>query len=104
MTREDEFDAACREAINDCRRMIPPYRATTWLRMIEQHGAVEAAKRLVISADIQSGFKELVERDRSDLTIEFALLNPRWANLFDSELLDAARWRLRQAGVEDLPA
>ena len=55
-----------------------------------------------MSADIQSGFTELVRRNRADLTIESAVANPRWEVLFDSEVRDAAWWRLGQAGsIED---
>jgi len=102
-TTEDDFENACLEAIKECRHMNPRYVPTAWIQMIERHGAVEAARRLVVSSDIQSGFTELVERGRSDLTIEYAVLNPRWTTLFSDDLREAARWRLTQAGVTDLP-
>jgi len=103
MTTEDDFETACLEAIEECRHLNPRYVPTAWIQMIERHGAVEAALRLVVSSEIQSGFTELVKRSRSDLTIEYAVLNPRWTKLFSDDLRDAARWRLRQAGVTDLP-
>jgi len=103
MTTEEDFETACLGAIEECRRMNPRYVPKAWIQMIERHGAVEAARRLVVSSEIQSGFTELVERDRSDLTIEYAVLNPRWNTLFSEDLREAARWRLRQAGVTDIP-
>jgi hypothetical protein len=92
-----EFDVACREAIAASRALR--YNPTAWSAMIEQYGAVDAAKRLLVSGDIQSGFGRLVELGRPDLTLEWAVLHPRWAPLFRDQHREAARWRLRQAGV-----
>ena len=101
MSTEEEFEVACYEAIDECRRLNPPYQPTAWIQMIARHGAVEAARRLVVNSEIQSGFKELVTRNRVDLTIESAILNPRWNRLFSPEVKDAARWRLLQAGASE---
>ena len=103
MSIEDEFEDACRDAIDECRRMTPRYIPSAWIQMIERYGAVEAARRVVVSGDIQSGFKELVGRGRSNLTIEAAVLNPRWESLFDTQIQQAARWRLSQAGIDNEP-
>lgn len=65
--------------------------------MMETHGAVEAAKRLLESGDIQSGFERLVTLGRTDLTVEMAVLNPRWGALFGDSHREAAWWRLVQA-------
>jgi hypothetical protein len=67
--------------------------------MIRQHGAAEAARRLVVSGDIQTGFERLVHAGRPELTIEWAVTDPHWLPLFDPQYRDAARWRLDQAGV-----
>ena len=101
MNIEERFEKACQEAIDECREMDPPYIPTVWTQMIRRHGAVEAARRLVVSADIQSGFTELVERNRADLTIESAVVNPRWNLLFGPDVREAARWRLAQAGFTE---
>lgn len=66
--------------------------------MIEDVGAVEAAKRLLVSGDVQPGFDRLVKEGRLDLTIEAAVLDPKWAPLFEEKHREAARWRLEQAG------
>ena len=91
MTTEEDFETACLGAIEECRRMNPRYIPKAWIRMIERHGAVEAAKRPVVSSEMQSGFKELVNRDRSDLTIEHDVLNPCWTALFSDDWREAAR-------------
>jgi hypothetical protein len=50
--------------------------------MIAKLRAAEAARRLVVSGDIQTGFGRLVEAGRPELTIEWEILNPRWDPLF----------------------
>jgi len=61
-------------------------------------GAVAAARRLLASGDIQSGFERLIRMGRRDLTVEHAVLDEHWAPLFNESHREAARWRLTQAG------
>jgi hypothetical protein len=68
--------------------------------MINRLGAAEAARRLVVSGDIQTGFGRLVQAERPELTIEWEILNQRWDPLFSEQHREAARWRLRQAGIQ----
>jgi hypothetical protein len=49
--------------------------------MIKRCGAAEAARRLVISGDIQTGFEHLIRANRPELTIELAILHSRWEPL-----------------------
>jgi len=65
--------------------------------MMRQMGAVEAARRLLVSGDVQEGFHRLVRMGRIDLTIEFAVLNPKWNSIFDVRYREPAWWRLEQA-------
>lgn len=94
MSLEDDFETECRRAIEECRAF--KYIPTAWIAMIERVGAVEAAKRLVESGELQSGFIRLVREGRLDLTIEMAVLHPRWDSLFDRGVREAAWWRLAQ--------
>jgi 5-methylcytosine-specific restriction protein A len=68
--------------------------------MVRRYGAAAAAKQLLVSGDIQYGFRRLVEEGRPDLTVEWSVLLPRWHSLFSELHRDAARWRLQQAGVD----
>jgi hypothetical protein len=104
MTLADEFEAECWSAVQQCASLSPPYRPTVWIGMIERHGAVDAARRLLVSGDVQSGFERLIRGGRQDLTVEHAVLLPRWAALFTDADRDAARWRLRQAGGDADPS
>ncbi len=92
---EDGFKDACVEAIDECAAF--GYDPTAWKAMINRHGAAEAARRLVVSGSFQDGFKRLLREGRLDLTVEFAILNPKWGRLFDSSHREAAWWRLERA-------
>jgi hypothetical protein len=94
---EDAFAEECRRAVEECRTLSPPYAPTAWIEMMEAHGAVDAAKRLLESSDIQSGFERLVRLGRTDLTVEMAVLHPRWDSLFRELHREAAHWRLTRA-------
>jgi hypothetical protein len=97
---EDEFQMACDAAVNECKVLIPDYNPTGWIGMSRNLGATEAARRLVVKGDIQTGFERLVSAGHPELTIEWAILSPRWEPLFSEQHREAARWRLRQAGIE----
>lgn len=97
---ETAFQAACDAAVDACRTLTPPYRPTTWIAMAAKLGAAEAARRLVVSGDIQTGFERLVQAGRPELTIEWAILDTKWDPLFSEQHREAARWRLRQAHVQ----
>src|SRR5437016_2456479 len=60
--------------------------------MIERLGAVEALSRLMISADLQNGFKAL--RDSNQLDKTFEAIVTRFPALFTSDTIQAAEWRL----------
>jgi hypothetical protein len=94
---EAGFQAACDAAVQACRKLTPPYRPTAWISMASKWGAAEAARRLVITGDIQTGFERLVQAGRPELTIEWAILDPKWRPLFTDQHREAAAWRLRQA-------
>jgi hypothetical protein len=97
---EVEFESVCNAAIDACRHLSQPYHPTAWIGVIAKLRAAAAARRLVVSGDIQTGFGRLVEAGRPELSIEWEILNSRWDPLFSKQHREAARWRLRQAGVE----
>jgi hypothetical protein len=97
MTLASNFQHACERATAECEAL--GYSPTAWKAMMGRWGAVEAAKRLLISGDVQEGFERLVRMGRIDLTLESAVLDPAWDELFgeDPRYREAARWRLQQA-------
>lgn len=68
------------------------YPATRTRQMIEELGEVEALSRLVVTADLQQGFKVLRDRKQLDKTFEAILV--RFPHLFRPEVVEAAQWRL----------
>ncbi len=68
------------------------HAATRTRQMIEQYGEVDALSRLMVSADIQQGFKVL--RDSNQLDSTFESLVVRFRHLFGSDTIQAAQWRL----------
>ena len=97
---EAQFQAACDAAVTECKALTPPYNPTVWISMSRSLGAAEAARQLVIRGEIQTGFERLVNAGRPELTIEWAMLDLTWHPLFSDQHREAARWRLRQAGIE----
>ena len=73
------------------------YNPFIFVQMRERHGTVEAMKKLVVSGEVQSGFRRLKELNMLELSIEAAIL--KFPDEFTSEEQDAARWRLEQAGA-----
>ena len=71
------------------------YHPTAFIAMRQRHGTVPAISRLVVSGDIQSGFKRLRELGLLDWTIEAAVM--KFPAEFNREVWEAAKWRLEQA-------
>ena len=92
---EQEFTLACKRAIAECRTL--GYNPSVWTRTVEEHGGVVTARRLIKSGDMQAGLLRLLSLGRVDLTVEHAVLDERWHDLFTDEERDLARWRLEIA-------
>lgn len=82
----------------EVRRVIELYEnvighttTRTW-PLIENLGEVEALSRLVVSPDLQKGFKALRDRDQLSNTFEAVVLE--FKALFKPEIVEAAKWRL----------
>ena len=60
--------------------------------MIDELGEKETLSRLMISADLQQGFKAL--RDSNQLDSTFEAIVVRFSGLFSPEVVEAAKWRL----------
>ncbi|MCY4547540.1 MAG: hypothetical protein OXC28_04155 [Defluviicoccus sp.] len=71
------------------------YHPTDFIQMRERHGTAGAIRRLVRSAEIQSGLKRLVELGLSEWSVEAAVL--RFPDEFSEQERQATRWRLHLA-------
>lgn len=75
------------------------YNARLFLEMVLARGGLETAKALINSNKPSSGYTNLFERGRLDLTVEAMVLeDPRWQNLFTEVELKKARRRLSDFG------
>jgi hypothetical protein len=74
------------------------YRATYFLRMVEEHGGVEASRRLLSSASPGGGLARLWELKRLDLSVEASVLLPEYQALFTDDERKIARERLSAYG------
>ncbi|WP_229007332.1 hypothetical protein [Methylophilus sp. Leaf408] len=75
------------------------YKATTFKNMHLELGAVETARRLILSPKTPDGYTALWERGRLDLTLEALIYeNEKWHELFAAEELAKCTKRLKQYG------
>jgi hypothetical protein len=70
-------------------------RAARTRKMIDDHGEVGAMSRLMLSPNLQKGFKVL--RDAGRLNDTFEALIVGFPDHFSSDVVDVARWRLENA-------
>ncbi|HUF55455.1 MAG TPA: hypothetical protein VMM55_02730 [Thermohalobaculum sp.] len=71
------------------------YHPTAFVAMRSRRGTVPAISTLVVSGDIQSGFRRLRDLGLLDWSIEAAVL--KFPDEFKREVREAAEWRLREA-------
>ena len=95
---EAEFDEAMRDTYR--RASEHGYRPTYFLQMIETHGGVGAAKRLLATPEHQSGLTRLWELDLLSISAEALVLQERWQSLFTDDERRKARERLKAHGYE----
>ena len=80
------------------------YRPTRFLRMVNEHGGLETARRLLHSDRLSDGFERLWEEQRLDLSVEAVVSREPWRGLFSELELAIASRRLEEMGyVEGSP-
>jgi len=88
------FLAAVAETIEIYEQMTG-HAASRTRQMIQEYGEVRALSRLMISGDLQQGFRVL--RDNGQLEHTFEALVVRFSHIFSAETVRAAQWRLDNA-------
>jgi hypothetical protein len=76
------------------------YWPNYFLRMVRSDGGVAAARKLLGDGRVSEGFLRLVRAHRLDLSVEYFVLKPRYAQLFTPEERKIARNRLATYGFE----
>jgi len=80
-TLEGQFQLRCRDLIAEIRaRGFDPF---VWVGLINDLGAVRAAKTILADYGVLPVTSWLVERGRPELTLEREVEQLRWADLFD---------------------
>ncbi len=96
MTLEDEFHRAMVSVYEAAKEH--DYYATYFKQMLDTHGGLEAAKRLLAKDEIQTGLMKLWELKLLHHSMEAAVLEERFRSLFtEAELREAWR-RLEELG------
>ena len=89
----DQFDSAMRQL---CQASIAVgYTPHDFLKMIDAQTGLGAAKTLLAKPNVSIGFTRLWELGKPELTVEAAVLEPRWSDLFILEERKVAERRLR---------
>ena len=92
---EDEFHKEML-AIYDKARDEVGIKLPRFKQMVEQNGGVGAAKKLLHSNSVSTGFSKLFEKGRLDLTVESLVANnEKWHPLFTEEEINKAKAILR---------
>lgn len=75
------------------------YTPSYFLKMVNDLGGVEAARRLVNSQTPSDGYTKLWELSRLDMSVEaLVAFEPEWRSLFSRQDIRAARDRLAAYG------
>ena len=97
----ERFDAAMLEVYAAAMREVG-YAARRFLAMVRGRGGLEAARQLLAKPGISEGFRRLAEARKLDLTMEFQVLTPEFAQLFSEREREIARERLLGHGMREL--
>jgi len=73
------------------------WNPTRAVQMINEHGAAEAARIMVLTPNGTDGFARCWEEGRLELSVEHIILEPKFSPLFTEDVLQVARDRLEQA-------
>lgn len=86
------FERAARDHVMAITEKV--YRPNYFIQLMTTEGAYEAACRVVSSANLPEGFQRLLLENKPELTIEYLVTRPEWADLFEPEIIESAHRRL----------
>lgn len=89
----EEFNREIRKSIAEAQKI--GCTSDIFIQMIERNHPVEVSKKLVLSGKGQAGFKQAMQIGRQDITVEYIMLMPKFKDLFTTQELDAASFRLK---------
>lgn len=96
MTLEDEFNQHLHQ-IGEATKKYN-YNPTYFLRMLEEYGGIETAKRLLKKSESQQGLFTLWELGILHESVEAAVISEKYQSLFSKDELAEAHRRLEELG------
>lgn len=96
MTLESDFERDMRQIYEIAREN--GYVAHYFLQMLDEHGGVETAKRLLLADQPQTGLYKLWELKLLDSSTEALVMKERYRSLFSDAEVAEARRRLIELG------
>lgn len=101
----DDLDDLRRKFASDMHRGVRElarlgYHAHLFHQMLLDYSADEAARRLVLARDPSYGLWRLKELKKLDMSVEMWVLLPWYQPLFDEDVRDKARTKLRLLDVD----
>lgn len=98
-TLEGQFHLRCGDLVTEIRSLgFDPF---VWVGLINDLGAVRAAKTILSQYGILPVTQWLVDRDRPELTLEREIEQIRWADLFDDAERSLAARRIASVTGRD---
>jgi hypothetical protein len=86
---DGQFQIRCRDMVRETRSL--GFNPNVWVSMINAIGAIGSARKLLADRHVLVATPWLVERGRSELTLECEIGQPRWTELFtEDERIEAA--------------
>jgi hypothetical protein len=96
MKLQDQFTQELRGTYESARRR--GYIATYFLQMLEEHGGVETARKLLAKPEPQTGLFELWQLNLLHESMEAVVLQNKFKELFTPDELEKAHRRLDELG------
>ena len=93
---QDEFECALRRMCRESKEKIDYNPSRLW-KMINDYGAVNAARKAIRSPNAIRGLEKPLKCGREDLTVEKLVLEERFALLFCDQLREKAKENLERA-------
>ena len=82
-SRAGQFQVRCHALVDEIERL--GFAPRGWISLVNQLGAVEAAKHLLAENRIMPVTEWLVSQGRGELTMERSLADPNWQELFTDD-------------------
>ena len=95
MLSEKQFLREIDETVEFYEKCIGSFAART-RQMIECEGCITALSKLVVSPEIQEGFKVLCDCGKLDRSFEALVV--KYSHLFSEGVVEAAKWRMDNYG------